>query len=363
MNICYLITSLGYGGAEKMLVNACSKLARDNAIDIIYFKSETSLIKQFDETISFHFIPLNVKCLRRTRELIKKLEPDIVHTNLGHADWIGLWSIRGLTLKRFCTMHNVWFKYNLIDQFIFLVYKILFKTVARDCKVICVSKSVKKHVINNLRVSQQRTFLMSNAIPDIPLINNKTLLLDQLNLEQDDFHLLFIGRLTKQKSVNTLIGAASLMRDKIKNLKVLIIGEGRKKAKLMDMVRSYKIEEIVDFRNATMDPENYFGAADVLVLPSLYEGMALVIIEAFRASLPVIASNVEGLSEIISNNNNGLLFEVGNKKELSEKISYLYNDDNARKNIGDAGRESFEKNFQIDRYAEELDTLYHKSEK
>jgi len=111
MNICYLITSLGYGGAEKMLVNACSKLTRNNVIDIIYFKSETSLIKQFDESIYFHFIPLNLRCLRRTRELIKKLEPDIVHTNLGHADWIGLWSIRGLTLKKFCTNDRVVIKY------------------------------------------------------------------------------------------------------------------------------------------------------------------------------------------------------------------------------------------------------------
>src|SRR5687768_2336977 len=114
MIICQVITTLVYGGAEKLLVNFTNVLADKHEIHVIYLKGEPKLKSFLDKSIKVHYIPLGIRCPSRLRKLLKTLKPDIVHTHLGHADLLGLWACRGLPLKRFCTMHNVYFKWNWI---------------------------------------------------------------------------------------------------------------------------------------------------------------------------------------------------------------------------------------------------------
>ena len=361
MKICHIITALGYGGAERLLVNTVNLHCQNHEIHIIYFKGENQLIKYLDPSVKVQHIPLGFKCPRLVRQQLKKINPDIVHTHLGHADLIGLWACRRLKVKKFCTMHNIWFKWSGFDRMIFAVYQLFFRTIARDCIVICISKSVQNHVRKRLGVSPGKSPLLYNSIPNIVLDSTRIELQQGLQINPENFNILFIGRLSLQKSVATLLYAIDKLKADIKHLKVFIIGEGYELEKLQQICIEKRLTEIVEFRGVTPEPEKYFESCDIFVLPSVFEGLGIVILEAFRSKLPVIASNLEGPSELIENGENGFLFPAGNHHVLSEKIRELYENQNLRQKIALEGFKSFENKFEIRQYTDQLEKLYEKA--
>ena len=357
MRICHIITTFGYGGAEKLLLELVNIQCKNNQVYIIYLKNEPLFQSNLNPLIRLIRIELRFDCARNIRKTITDLDIEVVHTHLGHADLIGLWACRGIKVKRFCTMHNIWFKWNWVDRVIFHIYAIFFKTIAKDCRVICISRAVANHCKTRLRVLKSNIVLLHNAIADRSVFKEKNLLKEELGISQSDFCLLFVGRLEIQKSVDTLLYAVSEVKNEIPNLKVLLLGEGSLKLELKELVWKLGINETILFVG-NAHSERYFEAADVFVLPSIFEGFGIVIIEAFRASLPVIATAIEGPQELIDDEVNGLLFEPKDYIGLSKKIVKLYGSPELRKNIGLRGYQSYAGKYRIEDYAEKIQSLY-----
>lgn len=327
---------------------------------VVYLKDNTPLKQLLHTSIETTYIPLNARTSTEIRKLVLSTKPDVVHTHLGHADFLGLWAVRGLALKTFCTMHNIWFKWNWKDKIIFEAYKILFRTVAYNCKIIAISNAVKEHVIHTLKVPAGRVNLIYNGIPSSVEIHARSLpqIKNELNIDENNFNILFIGRLEIQKSVETLLKAAQLLKPVIPNLKIILVGEGSLRENLEMLSFNLGLEEITEFKGVTLKPEHYFAACDIFVLPSVFEGMGIVLLEAFRSKIPVIASNTEGPAELIKDEFNGLLFTPLNYRQLAEKITRLYQDRLASRQIGENGYKFYKENFDIRDYASKLEKLY-----
>lgn len=347
-----------YGGAEKLLVNFSNVLAEKHEIHIIYLKGEPKLKLSFNPAIKIYHVPFGWSCAKNISVLIKKIKPDVVHTHLGHADLIGMYSCRSLPVKLYCTMHNVYFKWNWIDNFFFFLYYITFKTYGKNCKVSCISSAVAKHTQKRLGVSKENIRINYNSIPDFLFKETKEQSRIDLSLNPGDFCLLTIGRFRVQKSTETLLQAIPLIKDKIKELRVLIIGEGEQEHYLKELSVKLNISSIVEFRGGTKTPEKYYSAADLFILPSVFEGLPTVVLEAFRSSLPVIASNIDGTNELITDGVNGLLFEPKNYHELAAKIMELYESAELRKQIAENGFISYKNKFDINSYAKQIEALY-----
>jgi glycosyltransferase involved in cell wall biosynthesis len=358
MIICQIITSLVYGGAEKLLVNFSNVLAEKHEIHIIYLKGEPNLQLSFDPRIKIYHVPLALNCAKNIRLLIKKIKPDIVHTHLGHADLIGMYACRGMPVKLYCTMHNVYFKWNWIDNIFFFLYYITFKTHGRKCKVSCISKAVAEHTHKRLGVPLENIRINYNSVPDIIITETKEQARKDLNLNANNFCLLTIGRLRVQKSTETLLQAIALIKDDIISLRVLIVGEGEQEHFLKELSTTLNISSIVEFRGGTQTPEKYYSASDLFVLPSVFEGLPTVVLEAFRSSLPVIASNIDGTNELIEDGFNGLLFEPKNYQELAKHILKVYETSELRKQLGENGYKSYKNKYDIINYAAQIETLY-----
>ena len=358
MKILHIITGLDFGGAERLLVNFTKYQVLNHTIEIVYFKGSPRLKDEFHPSIKIHHIRLDYKVLSQVRRLIKHIQPDIVHTHLGHSDLIGLWACRGLNVKLFCTMHNIWFKWNYKDYLIFTLYYFLFKTVASKCKVVCISEVVAKHATNTLGVKKENVKVLYNGVPSIEIDKNKNEIRQTLNISSSDFVTLFVGRLEKQKSVHILLLAAAELKNKIPNIKVIILGDGSLAEDLKKLSQKLEIETLVEFRGVTKNSELYFAASDLFVLPSIFEGIPLVILEAFRANLPIVASNIEGTRELINNEINGWLFPVEDHKKLAELILQMHKNTEIRIKIGKSGYESFKNKFDIVNYAKQLELLY-----
>lgn len=271
-----------------------------------------------------------------------------MHTHLGHADFIGLWAAKNTKSKLFCTMHNIYFKYNLYDQIFFWGYRILFKIV-KNVNVISISKSVKDHVENKLKVNPKRSFLIYNGIPSVPL---------KEKANNNFFNMLFVGRLSRQKNLSLLIRAIKELSTEIPKLQLDIIGAGPLESELKQMVEELSLITKVNFRGICKTPETYFSSADLFILPSIFEGFGLVIIEAFRSKCAVIASDIEGPKEIIAHGENGLLFENNNVKSLCENIKRLYENPKEREYIAENGFSEFDKKYRIEKYKQRLMSLY-----
>ena len=349
---------MDFGGAERLLANFTQYHIVNNNIEIIYLKGNPRLQAEFHPSIKIHHVPLSLSTAAQIRKLIKHIKPDVVHTHLGHSDLIGLWACRGLNIKMFCTMHNIWFKWNYKDYIIFALYYILFKTTASKCKVICISETVAKHVTSTLGVKKENVHVIYNGVPSIELNKSKSEIRQLLNMDTSDYIALFVGRLEKQKSVHTLLMAVAELKNEIPNLKVIILGDGSLKEELLNLAKKLKIETIVQFCGTSKEPELYFAASDVFILPSVFEGLGIVILEAFRACVPVIASDLEGPRELIKPGNNGWLFKAEDYIKLSKLIIEMHDNPELGKLIGRNGFESFKNKFEISNYAKQLELLY-----
>ena len=127
---------------------------------------------------------------------------------------------------------------------------------------------------------------------------------------------------------------------------------------MKNLSKTLGIDNIVSFRGVTNDVEKYYEASNIFILPSIFEGFGLVIIEAFRASLPVVTTNIEGPKELIINGENGFLFEPSDHKQLSAHIQQLYLSPELRNKIGKNGYLSYKGKYNMDDYAKKIETLY-----
>ncbi len=171
--------------------------------------------------------------------------------------------------------------------------------------------------------------------------NERAIAKNELGLKPEDIMLLSVGRLSSEKGQNILIDAFAKLnkrQDGIKNLKLFLVGEGPEKEALQHQMASLKLSCQIFFPGHCCDIRKYLAAGDIFIAPSLYEGFGIAIIEAMAAKLPVIASKTGGIPEIISNNENGILFTTGNSTELSNKLLDLLNKPEKMKKIAIAAK-------------------------
>lgn len=360
MKILHVITTLGYGGAERLLLDTVSEQQENHTFHIVYFKGEPYLKEKFPPDVTIHKVSLGVKTVNELNLIYNKVQPDLIHTHLGHADLFGLWAFRNRPVKKLCTMHNIWFKWDWRDYLFFGLYKFLIKRQVNNVNYISISDAVHEHVKNRLKVSDENAHLLYNAIPENKDSLDQSVAKQELSFSDDNFLILFMGRLRIQKSVDTLIKAVSLIKNELRehNSKVLIVGNGVLKNELRDLSNQLNLEDIISFEGITASPEIYHDAADLFVLPSVFEGFGLVILESFRAKTPVIATNIEGPRELIIDNENGYLFEPKDFKGLSNKILKLLKDSSKLKSLGEKGYNTFRKEFHISNYVTELEKIY-----
>jgi glycosyltransferase involved in cell wall biosynthesis len=360
MKICHIITALDFGGAERLLLSLAQEQCANHEFHIIYLKDKNAMQDLFPASVTIHYVPLNWNCSNTIRRIIIKIMPDVVHTHLGHADWFGLWAIRGLSVKKYCTMHNIWYKFNILDYIIFGIYIIIFRVVAHDCTVICISKSVEEHIARRIRVPASRRILIYNAVP--PLLpkqqNSRVSSRNFLHLNHDFFYVLFVGRFEPQKSIHTLLEAAALLKDKYPNIHFLLVGDGSLKEEMEKKSNNLKLDKTITFIGQHSKPEVFMQAADVLALPSIFEGLGIVILEAFRAKIPVISTNLEGPKELIKHGTTGFLFEPQQPSQLARYIENMYINPDLKEKMGENAYAEFEHKYDIKQYVIQLENLY-----
>ena len=167
--------------------------------------------------------------------------------------------------------------------------------------------------------------------------------------------ILFAGRLAPQKAVEDLLAAIDVLQHVRPDLCVLIVGDGPLREKLEGLVSAFRIGHAVKFLGHRDDVPRLLAASDLLVLPSLYEGLPNVVLEAMRFRKPVVATAAPGTTEVVKHGETGLLVPMKKPTALAQAIRTVIEDPVLAARLGEAGRTRAEAEFRaatmIDRFA------------
>lgn len=197
---------------------------------------------------------------------------------------------------------------------------------------------------------------LSNFSPLLP--ERRKALRALYGLSDEDYVFGVMARLDFQKGHVYLFEAITLLLKKRKDFKVLVIGDGILREDLRQKVMELGIEAHVIFTGFQKDLPGYHGVLDVHVLPSLFEGLPLGLIEASAMERPVIATEVDGSPEVIVKNETGILVPPRNPAKLADALEYALNNKDAMVAMGKKGRTFALEHFTLERQVRESEDLY-----
>ncbi len=174
---------------------------------------------------------------------------------------------------------------------------------------------------------------------------SKQSLRSKFGMSQNEKIILFVGGLKSIKGVRYLIEAFKTVSQTVPGARLLLIGEGQERHNLQALVKEKNLEEKVHFLGALPNEKvlEYMVASDIFALPSLFETFGIVNLEAMASGLPVVATRVYGVPEVVQDGVNGFLVEPKNSQQLAEKIVLLLSNDQLREKISLHNKETAKK--------------------
>jgi glycosyltransferase involved in cell wall biosynthesis len=226
-------------------------------------------------------------------------------------------------------------------------------------KVITVSNSSKRIIIEKLPFQEDRVVVIHNGI-DVNY-NRKfdsSSLKENLGIGETDLVVGTVGRLTEQKGYIYLLKAAVRIKKEVRNVKLLIVGEGSMEKELKRYSLNLGLERDVIFTGFQEDVYKILNIMDVFVLSSLYEGFPFVILEAMIMKKPVVATEVDGIPEVVINGNTGILVPPKDPEKLAKAVISLLVDREKAKNMGNKGFKRVKDCFSKQIMVEKTENLY-----
>lgn len=318
MNILHAVTSINLGGAENHLLSLVKEqLKNGHTVEIVYLKGNGHFAAQYES------LKVRVSCLEignyfflyRSLSLLKicdRFNPDVIHAHMPPAELavvltkIFFKKIRKIPLV--ITKHNDEPFAPIIGDFFLLKSCLAFAD-----RVICISDAVKKYHQFNIPKAQVVYY-------GIDAIEIQKCAVSDLALSKEKFIIGTVARLTYQKSLGTLLEAFALFQKNFSESLLVVVGVGELEIALKKKSKKLGIEDSVIWLGKRSDALGIMKQFNLFVLPSLYEGLGLVILEALALKIPIIASRVSALPDILHNGKYGLLFEAKNVPELFQKI-------------------------------------------
>ncbi|KYG90281.1 hypothetical protein A0U40_08580 [[Bacillus] sp. KCTC 13219] len=319
MKILHIIPTLGAGGAEKLLVDTIEEMLKQGIpCDVIVLTKENNFfgesLSQLNITLHYSsysnvYDPRNILFIKR---IMQQGNYDCVHTHLFSAQLFT--SIANALTKNklplVTTEHSTNNRrrekkiFYYLDSWMYKQYE----------RIISITEGAKDALVSYLPYTENQTIVIYNGI-QLKKFQQATTTKQLWDKLDDEVTVLMVAGMRTEKDHHTLIRASKLLPV---NYRVVFVGDGA----LFDEVVNYASEngrKTILFLGARTDVPKIMKAADVFVLSSEWEGFGLVVVEAAAAGLPVVASDVAGLRDVVLSIN-GSLFEQGSAKMLAEKI-------------------------------------------
>lgn len=347
IKILHIIPTLDMGGAERLLVDIVKGLDKERFEPVVVcFKRGGVWERELAASARLIIIRRNSKfdlfSIFKLNSLIKTERPDIVHTHLGGDIYGRLFAgLAGVPVVS--TEHNL----NRDESMIITLAKRLTLPFAK--KVIAVSAAVAKDAAQRYGLSEQKTIVIHNGVDLARFSFVERFPTGQIRLGS-------VGRLTTQKDFSTLIQAVAKLKDHSFSLE--IAGEGPLRGELEKLIKELGLGSKVALLGNRSDIPSFLQTLDIFILPSLWEGLGIVVLEAALSGLPVIAARVDGLTEIIDEGTNGLFFEAGDSDALAAAILKLLGSPELARRLAAALADKVKQDFSLEKMVRAYERVY-----
>jgi glycosyltransferase involved in cell wall biosynthesis len=335
VNVMQLISSLEVGGAEKLLVDLLAACRDDDRINFTVVVMNRSINLDMQERLER--LGLNVYYLNRPEShrhpkyllellrIIHRHQIQIVHAhNFGSKLWAVLCKLVFPKIKLVFTVHDTMMMPRL-NQLQIWIHQCLIHTN------IAISKTVAELCRNRQVLNYHQIYngidLKLYAVPDKPTLIQRVA---ESPFGIEPLRILYVGRMDYPvKGQDILVQAIRLCKQSGLNVQCTLMGgvyayNQKSFSELQQMVHELGLDKEITFLLNRTDVSEVLSKAELFVLPSRFEGLGLVLLEAMAAGVPVIASNTDGPQELIEEGVNGFLFEKGQPEHLFKKIRFVY---------------------------------------
>ena len=373
--IAFVLTPIDFGGAEKVCLNFLKNFRSVNFEiypillirpweDDNFFLNE---IRNLDYSIFTIPVALNralkensffrvLRCFKQLFAYLKQEKIDIIHTNGYFADIIGIPVAKILKIPHIAICHgyvstdiNLSF-YNFLDR-LFLRF---------SNKIIAVSDTIANQLFRS-GIKKERIRVIQNAVE----IKND--LKTTFKFRRDtklsygidkEIVIGYIGRLSEEKGIKYLIQAIFKLKTSGINIKLFVIGDGPQKKEIHEIVKAQNILDEVVFTGFQSNIEQWLSVLDIFILPSLTEGTPMALLEAMAKGIPVVASAVGGVPNVIKTNQNGILVPAGSSDDLYNAVLTIIDDDSLKETLSKNAKKTIEFEFNFQRWITEIELVY-----
>ncbi|WP_165247215.1 glycosyltransferase [Paludisphaera soli] len=359
LKVLQLIPTLDRSGAEKQMVMLSKGLPRDR------FQVEAAVLTRggpLEAELAAAGVPVrsiakrfkvDPFALRRLTRLMKAGEFDVVQTWIFAANAYGRIAARRAGVPVVVTAEMA------VDLWKGRVEKAVDRRLATACDKLVGNSNAVVDYYRGLGVPEDRLEMIYSGIADEPPpAVDPAAVRVEIGFPPDAKLALFAGRLAPQKRVVDLLKVLDLLQHVQPDLRTAIVGDGPMRRELEKKVVQYELTERVRFLGHRDDVPRLMAAADVVVLPSEYEGLPNVVLEAMMLGKPVVATSAPGTTEVVVDGVTGLLAPIGNLPLLARALRDLVRDPRRARALGAAGRERALAEFRADAMVAHFAELY-----
>jgi glycosyltransferase involved in cell wall biosynthesis len=375
LRVLFVINGLGTGGAERSLAELLPRLGAsqiDPLVACLFARDEGVEEAVRSSGVEVQILPGNRLAGRvvSLRRLIRSRRPAIVHTAIFESDVAGRMAAIGSEAALVTSLVNT--PYDAVRLHDPNLRRLSLRTArwldgwtARNMTTHfhAVSETVKRAAVDDLRIPPDRiTVVPRGRDPErlgVPSPARRLASRRALGWDPDDEVIVTIGRHEFQKGHRYLLEAVGRLRRTRPRLRVIVAGRrGNASADVEAMRRSLDLVDEVRFVGHRDDVPSLLAAADLFVFPSLYEGFGGALIEAMALGLPIVASDVPAIREVVEEGRNSLLVPRGDPDALATGIAELLDQAERREAFGRWSRRRFEERFTLDRVVPPMVELY-----
>ncbi len=356
-SIAFCVTGLEAGGAERMLVELVTRLDRRSFAPTVIslaarsVKGEPLAARLEACGIPVHFLDARStwnapRTYRRLCSLLRSVRPRLVQTWLWHANVLGALAARrvgiavvtGLRVAEPARRWRWWLE------------RVVTRAALRH---VAVGEGVKRFAINRVGLEASKIDVIPNGVK---IFSGEAADLRQFGIPDSRKALAFVGRLDKQKGIDWLVEQLPSLLKRLPRHDVLIVGDGPLMTTIARRISQLKIADRVHTIGWLADPRPLLAAADLLLLPSRWEGMPNVLLEAMAMCRPVVAMDVEGVSELLASDDQ--VVPAGDLQAFIERTITIATNTAQRESLGNRNRHRAIEQFSLDRMVSSYESFY-----
>ena len=356
--------SLNVGGIETLILEICNRLNKNQFIPYVFVFEKNGKLK--NEYVNSGIPLLEVKKNKgfdwmlsaRLAKMLKKNNIDIVHTH-NPTNWLyGTIAAKLAGISVIHTEHTTSDYHNYHVKRWELIERVLsiFTT-----KITTVSESVKMHMVKNSKINASKIKVVYNAIKAEEF--NKSVdekkIRASLYLQKNDVVIGNIARFYENKDHRTLLEAFKLILKQVPNVYLLLIGDGPLRNEMGEIAKNLKIKDSVKFLGNRRNIAEILRIMDVFVLSSKREGLPMVLLEAMTSGVPIVATDVDGNSELIVDKKTGFIVPPNSPKFLSNAVVQVLADKEKAIKMASRGRDFVREHFSLISMIEKYERIYY----